>query len=1006
MPKRRALPGLLLCLLAAPVCTQERLPPPVGWPQPDPSPETPGPDYGPPVDEALVPSEGVPEIYEHSADAGPDQTFFLVGGRLTGDLFVWGRDASAPAGRRWQPRVQLENEGYLAVTLPDRAFDAPFLLWVRNEAGWSRPVRLNVPHPWWHWPKRPAPGQEVRVFGRDLARRPDRTTAFVYLARPGGPGHWLKVVQAEKYTLTVKVPDDLAPGGYQLWVHAGCGGRFGWGLPIAVHIEQPEQVPDRIAVLPEAETAAQPPDLNQAISDLAAQGGGILRLAAGTYPFRGTLTVPSNVTLRGAGADRTRLQLIQSDEADFARVRDAGWDQSVGRIHTVGDTMEYELVVPSTGTWHVWLRYATEMSPWGQPGVSGNMVLEVDDGEPVPLDNLPNTGSFGAHRWSHSASLELIAGKHRLRWRNVKGGGINLDAYVFALDTDYEPADDPWPVTTDRVIVLQGEDTVRFDTREGALPGRVHACVWLAGDNASLWDLTVSGNPQANVGVLVRSPQSLDWLRGCRIEQCRISDIESKSGENKGVELVRAESAIVRHNEAWARAPVWLSGVRHCDLSGNTLIPVTRIGNNALAAITGRTDVMEECIIEDNVVGSPPGAEAGGHQVMRMIWVSTGRGSVTHNWFARNGVSGPKAPGAAHGAGPMRFGGVAGHDQNVGEIILFEANHRTMYFGLLADADEHSVTLPKTVPPTPDERLGSVKREQLAHDAEGNETPFWPPDRDQGTDEPPLAEYYVTVFKGRGQGQTRRVVAREGERLLLQRPWRTPPQAGGVVAVGTGYYRNLIVGNYVPDGMSGIQLWISCMENIASGNTIVRLRRPALYLYSNGTTLASSMPRTWNRGISPLFFNHIEGNWTDECSAGVLVTSGDYPQMPVEFPRALGNVIRHNSFLRNRTDGVIIVSRKGEAARGDLSPSILGTIVEFNTVRDAPIAYHSSHGSNGVVFRRNHAYFWYPVGNSENPPVAFQIDRLGADVAMEANVVEGKVGELNPRDVVAVKRAE
>ena len=108
-------------------------------------------------------------------------------------------------------------------------------------------------------------------------------------------------------------------------------------------------------------------------------------------------------------------------------------------------------------------------------------------------------------------------------------------------------------------------------------------------------------------------------------------------------------------------------------------------------------------------------------------------------------------------SGHARFGGVAGTDQNVGEMILFEGNHRTMYFGPLTGASSTSVTLPATLPDTPDNRLGSVERKQLAHDAQGHETPFWPPDVDDGTEEPPIGEYYVTIFSGRGQGQTRRV---------------------------------------------------------------------------------------------------------------------------------------------------------------------------------------------------------------------------------------------------------
>mgnify|MGYP001135361865 CR=1 FL=1 len=59
--------------------------------------------------------------------------------------------------------------------------------------------------------------------------------------------------------------------------------------------------------------------------------------------------------------------------------------------------------------------------------------------------------------------------------------------------------------------------------------------------------------------------------------------------------------------------------------------------------------------------------------------------------------------------------------------------------------------------------------------------------------------------------------------------------------------------------MTGVQLWISCIENVVSGNEIRRCRKPGVYLFGICSTLASSMPMTWNRGIGPLSFNHIEG---------------------------------------------------------------------------------------------------------------------------------------------------
>jgi hypothetical protein len=693
--------SVMVCILTVGSNGQESLPTPTNWHIPEPSVATPGTEYKPLMGD-FVPSESAPKIYEHSGDAGPDQTFFVVGSGLTEEVFVWGADAQTINGRLWDAKPHLVNDNYLAVTLPERSYDSVYLVWVKNSSGWSRPIRLNVPQPWWCYPKHPVPGHEIRIFGRDLARRPDHTTAFVYLTKHGSQGRWLEVLNADKYNVTVKLPHSLASGVYQLWFHAGNGGQFGWSDPIEVTVCESPEAKTRVSHIPHTSV-----NLHQIVQDFAEKGGGVIKLDAGTYHYRGTLKIPADVVLEGAGIGKTLLQVELGGTQDFA--------------------------------------YST-----------------------------------------------------------------------------------------------------------------VSAAIWLAGDNAGILDLTVSGNPQISDGVLIQSDKQLKWVNNCRIERCRISDLEGKHAEICGVRFVRASNATVKDNEIYARAPLFMSGIRYSNLSNNRLYPVTRFGGNSEGAILGRTDIIEECIIENNIVCSPSGNEAGGPLARRLIWVSTGRGSVTKNWFAGNGVEQPKGPGSIIGAGPMRFGGVAGTDQNVGEMILFEANHRTMYFGPLADAGEQNVLLPKTIPPTADNLLGNVKREELAYNIDGKETYFRPPDKDDVSQEPPITEYYVSVFKGSGQGQTRRVVAREGELLLLDRPWNVPPDSSSIVAVGTAFYQNLIVNNYAPDGMTGIQLWISCMENIASGNSIARMRRPAFYLYSNGTTLASSMPRTWNRGISPLFFNHIE----------------------------------------------------------------------------------------------------------------------------------------------------
>lgn len=947
---------VLFAILAAPM------------PLPNPEPVAPGQNYAPPK---CPTGEGVPLIYNATLEAGPDESFFMIGEGFTNEFFAWGASADRAEGQEIKLRVQSATDRTVIATLPERAYDGPVVVWAKNKAGYSEPIVLNAPQPWWCSPEVVAPGGRIRIFGRNLACRPDFHRAMVYLHRANEEGVWIRLCGEFKHELMIKIPDDLPPGDYQLWVHAGKGGDYGWGGPLAVQVKAS---PKRDV----KKTTLEGYDLQEAVDELAQKGGGVLDVPAGVYPLAGTLVIPAGVHVQGAMGGATILQAPHDPAALFPSLMPSGWGQGPNSLHTIGDEIAYRVTLPKAGRWTVWLRYATEMSTWKQPGVSGNMTIAIDGGPPTPLENLPNTGSFGTFRWSQSAVIETTAGQHEMVWKNVKGGGIQLDAFVFALDPKYQPTDGPWPVTGDSVVVLQAEDVVRFHSKDGVLPGGDRAAVRLAGDGAGISYVTLYGSPRTNIGIAVRHAKWPTWIHDCHIEYVVICDLEGKQGENCGVRLFNADRAEVVGNSITARAPLFLSGVQRSNFSGNYLTSVTRFGGNAEAYILGRNDVVRKCLFEQNHFKSPPGGEAGGPTGRRMIWLSTGRGSVDLNWIYANADYDSSA----------RFGGVAGTDQNVGEMILFEACERIAYHGQPSAVGPDGVTLPKTVPPTPDERLGSVKREQLAHDAQGNETPFWPPAVNDDSPEGPLTEYFVTVLAGRGMGQTRRIVARSGETYRLDRPWRVPPTADSRILVHTAYWRNHVVNNRAVDGMTGVQLWISCIENVVAGNTVERQRKPGLYLYGNCTTLASSMPRTWNRGIGPLYFNQIEGTRCDETSCGALVISGEMGRLPIEFPRCLGNVLRHNSLTRSRTDGVLLTGSR-TAADSKPFPAVLGTIVEFNMVRDAQTGYHAAGSVDASLFRRNHAYFWYPVSQQPGPPTAFQFDDPDAVGILEQNSVEG-----------------
>lgn len=955
----------------------------------------PGIDYAPP---ARPTAPGAPLVYEHTQEAGPDQSFLLIGEKLSTNVVVWGNSSEQPGGQEWRAKVQFLTNGVLAATLPENANDGPFLVWIKNEAGFSLPLVLNAPQPWWCYPAKAEPGAIVRVFGRSLARRPDSARAFVCVGQSGQAPVWAEVVAADRFAVSFRVPKDFKPGASEVWVHAGNGGAYGWGGPVPLEVVAADRKSVSSTSAGSARSARRLPagaakgELQKALDEMEKAGGGLLNLDAGTYEFSGTLRVPGGVELSGAETAKTILQAVQDRTGKPPRLTRSDWNQSPVGIQTAGDSMEYDIRVPQAGTWSVWMRYAAEIPASKPEGLDGCMTLETSGQSPVPLTAVTNTGSYGNYKWTKAGEMNLAAGSQKLIWRNVKGGGIAIDAFVLALRPKYQPSDLGLPRSGRTVMVVQAEDCGKFASRAGQLPARERPAVWLAGDAAALRNVTVLGNAQLNIGVLISGLQATQWLSDCVLERVRVADCDRKEGEeNCGVLARRVRHASVADNVLQGRAPLIFEGARGSAFLRNQLVSVTRYGNNAGAAMTGRSDVLEDCVIENNRVMSPPGAPAGSPAARRFLWVSTGRGSVRHNWIAGNGPE-QLAPSQA---GDPRFAGVPGYEQNVGEMILFIAHHRMAYHGPLAAASEQSVTLPETIEPTPDARLGHLKRIQLSQDDEDRETPFFPPLAEDGTDEPASDQYYVTILAGRGQGQSRRVARREGPRLILERPWTVAPEAGSTVAVATAFHQNLIVGNHAGDGMTGVELWISCFENVIANNTMGRLRRAGYFLFGNATTLASSMPRTWDRGLSPCYWNLVEGNVSDEANAGIDLASENAGGLPILFPRLLGNVIRHNSFLRNRSEGVYLMGDlyrpRTNANKADTSPALRGTLVEFNFVREAEVAFRVGLSCDTTLFRRNLTYFWN-AADTTNAPVAFQIDDPTATVRYEHNVFEGPDG--------------
>ena len=234
---------------------------------------------------------------------------------------------------------------------------------------------------------------------------------------------------------------------------------------------------------------------------------------------------------------------------------------------------------------------------------------------------------------------------------------------------------------------------------------------------------------------------------------------------------------------AWT--PIYLSGVERCQLVGNRLVSQTLDGGNSEAYILSARSGSASASSRTTCAPVRRAPRPAARPADASSSFSTGRGSVDLNWIAGNRED------------KARFGDVAGEprSQNAGETILFEAGERIAYYGPLAAAGRQSVTLPATASADARRSPGHAPPPAACPRRGGQRNPVLAAGRGPGTRgppgaEPPVGEYFATILRGRGLGQTRRVVGRKGETYLLDRPWRVAPQAGGLVLVHTAFWRN------------------------------------------------------------------------------------------------------------------------------------------------------------------------------------------------------------------------
>lgn len=314
--------AMLFCVLAcwgAGIFTPQKiaLPPPVEWAAPDGMSAAPGDPVN--VTFTGAAAAQAPVVAEWNRTAGPGESFTLTGINFT--LKSGARAGSDTRvrlwGRTWRggtlrtlPLWKVSSDLIMTTVPRDLPFGVYFV-WVENAAGPGAPVILNRAQGEWLGPlgSTAAPGDTKRLFGKTLASGLEGGTSHVYLRPAGstGPPTPCAVTKVEPFAVWFTVPLSLAPGDYDVFVHNGHGGSYGWSAPQKLTVEAP-WVRGAKAVSLGAATGDRTADLNAAIDAVTqAPHGGTVSLGAGTFPIRGTVLLKANVALVGAGKARTIL---------------------------------------------------------------------------------------------------------------------------------------------------------------------------------------------------------------------------------------------------------------------------------------------------------------------------------------------------------------------------------------------------------------------------------------------------------------------------------------------------------------------------------------------------------------------------------------------------------------------------------------------------------------------------------------------------------------------------
>lgn len=538
---------------------------------PSDNPEPPGDNFNPVFTGSVL--ESAPVIGEYTLEAKEDRSINTLGSNFSlkgnngKDTKVWiYRQTTNSNARLYNPALVREDDQYILPTVDAGEPYGMYLMWVENEKGASYPVRINAPLITWTGPDQAFPGCSLNVYGRNLSHNNDTTESYVYIRKWGSGAEEkvipCKVTYVNPYKVTFTIPQNISVNTeYEVWLHNGHGGRYGWSGPLKIHVQASAQnywAGSVINVKSYGAAGDGFTDDSKAIQDAinSARNGDHIYFPSGTYRLvTDGLLCTKRLSFEGDNAEKST---IITDSAFVKQVMlfiksfpSRLMNLAIKTSKPDGKGLKYLVRTDGIGVNENAKGFVVQQCIFETAAFGGNAVATNNYGiscisiEHVDeVDIIQNTMTSQAAVFSFaSRQLQINNNKFYGNWKVVKGNGDLLlsfpgDTHEMDISNNsFESVDKTGPVKrNDRIIVR----AIVFQNYRGGRADRIYI-----GNNG----VDRAGNPWDNSGevILFELPTSSTSVYKIKSPTSAASSIMTLSGTWRSNSLTRNAVAIINN---------------------------------------------------------------------------------------------------------------------------------------------------------------------------------------------------------------------------------------------------------------------------------------------------------------------------------------------------------------------------------------------------------------------------------------------------------------------------